>query len=136
MATKTTAKKTGAKKSTAKKAPAAKAPKVTAEKVAAPVSVKSALYNAPIATVFVNPRITEKATQVAENNVYTFNVVPGATKIQVKEAISKLYKVTPVKVNIMKIRARKVVVRGKRGTEAGGRKAYVYLKKGDKIELM
>jgi large subunit ribosomal protein L23 len=121
---------------TTKKPTVKKAPAVKTEKVAAPKSAKTVLYTSPVEKVLVSPRITEKATQVAENNVYTFNVVPSATKIQVKEAIIALYKVTPIKVNIMKIRARKVFVRGKRGTEAGGRKAYVYLKKGDKIELM
>ena len=52
-----------------------------------------------------------------------------------KQAIKKMYKVTPVKINIMNVKQRAVVVRGKRGKQAGGRKAYVTLKKGDKIEL-
>ncbi len=130
MATKTTAKKTTVKKA------------VTAKKVSAPVEVskdavaKNAVYTKDVASVIVRPRITEKATKVAEANVYTFDITPNASKTQVKEAIVKLYKVTPLKVNVMKIRARKVFVRGKRGVTAGGRKAYVYLKKGDKIELM
>lgn len=96
----------------------------------------STVINSLVTAAIVRPRITEKATQVAENNVYTFNIAPTATKTQVKEAVQKLYKVTPLKVNVVKIRARKVFVRGKRGVTAGGRKAYVYLKKGDKIELM
>lgn len=110
------------------------ATKKTAVKEVAPakVSVHTVLKEAAI----VRPRITEKATQVAMGNVYTFTIDPKATKTEVKEAIVKLYKVTPVKVNVVKIRARNVFVRGKRGTTAGGRKAYVYLKKGDKIELM
>lgn len=115
--------------------------KTTAKKVA-PVEVskdvvaKKAVFVKDVSSAIVRPRITEKATKVAESNVYTFDITPNATKIQVKEAIVKLYKVTPIKVNVMKIRARKVFVRGKRGVTAGGRKAYVYLKKGDKIELM
>lgn len=106
--------------------------KVTAESTTA--AEKS--YQKKVVNVVVRPRITEKATQVADNNVYTFNIDVSATKTQVKEAIKALYKVTPVKINIVNIRARKVFIRGKRGTEAGGRKAYVFLKKGDKIELM
>ena len=100
------------------------------------VIVHRAIHTSAIERVITKPRITEKATGVAEGNVYTFNVAPSANKIQIKEAIIKLYKVTPRKVNIVTIKQRKVVVRGKRGTQAGGRKAYVFLKKGEKIELM
>lgn len=123
MATKTTPKKTTAKK-------------VAPVEVSKDVVAKKAVLTKNVSSVIVRPRITEKATKVAESNVYTFDITPNATKIQVKEAIVKLYKVTPIKVNVVKIRARKVFVRGKRGVTAGGRKAYVYLKKGDKIELM
>jgi large subunit ribosomal protein L23 len=122
------------KKTTVKKAVTAK--KVApAEKSEGSVA-KNAVYIKDVSSVIVRPRITEKATKVAEGNVYTFDITPNASKTQVKEAIVKLYKVTPLKVNVMKIRARKVFVRGKRGVTAGGRKAYVFLKKGDKIELM
>ena len=82
------------------------------------------------------PRITEKATHVAEQNVYTFNVDASATKKQVKESIVKIYKVTPVRINIVNIKQRNVTVRGKKGKQKGGRKAYVFLKKGDKIEFV
>jgi large subunit ribosomal protein L23 len=122
---------------TASKAKAKKAltPKKVVE-MKGDMNAHKAIHVSPIASVILSPRITEKATQIAEGNVYTFNITPSATKIQVKEAIIKLYKVTPIKVNVIKIRQRKVIVRGKRGVQAGGRKAYVTLKKGDKIELM
>ncbi len=82
------------------------------------------------------PRITEKATMHAEGNVYVFNVSPRATKPELMKAISSLYKVTPKKINMITIPAKKVFVRGKKGTKAGGKKALIYLKKGDKIELV
>ncbi len=122
------------KKTTVKKAVTAK--KVAPAEKSEGAVAKSAVYTKDVSSVIVRPRITEKATKVAEGNVYTFDITPNASKTQVKEAIIKLYKVTPLKVNVMKIRARKVFVRGKRGVTAGGRKAYVFLKKGDKIELM
>ena len=110
-------------------------PKTAAK--AKPVSAAHKAYHvSPIEMTIREPRITEKATQVAERNVYTFTVAPKASKTMIKEAIVKLYKVTPIKINVMNIKARAVVVRGKRGTQAGGRKAYVTLKKGDKIELV
>ena len=120
-------------KTPAKKAVKTSTPVVT---TGADMTAHKAIHNSSVTSVILNPRITEKATQIAEGNVYTFNITPNATKIQVKEAIKQLYKVTPIKVNVIKIRQRKVIVRGKRGVQAGGRKAYVTLKKGDTIVLM
>jgi large subunit ribosomal protein L23 len=81
------------------------------------------------------PRITEKATFVAEKNVYTFNITSRATKTDIAKEIKQLYKVTPLKVAVVTMKKKTVLRRGKVGTTGGGRKAYVYLKKGDKIEL-
>ena len=112
----------------------------TVAKAKAPASASAlaqkAFHQSLITSVIAKPRITEKATQVAEGNVYTFTVLRKATKTQVKEAIVKLYKVTPRKINIVNVKQKQVFVRGKFGTQAGSRKAYVFLKKGDKIELM
>lgn len=83
-----------------------------------------------------NPRVTEKASFVSEQNVYTFNVEKNANKTEISKAIKALYKVTPVKINIVNIPKKKVVVRGKPGSRGGGKKAMVFLKKGDKIEIV
>lgn len=88
-------------------------------------------------TVLVGPRITEKAALSADKaGVYVFKVLDRATKKSVAASVKNAYKVTPVKVNIARIPAKNVFVRGKRGVKSGGKKAYVYLKKGDKIELI
>ena len=42
----------------------------------------------------------------------------------------------PTRVNIAKIPSKRTLSRGKRGVKKGGKKAYVYLKEGDKIELI
>lgn len=84
--------------------------------------------------VLIRPRITEKANKVVEANVHTFEVAPSATKSQVEAAVKAFYKVNPVKINIVKNPAKQIFVRGKKGVKAGVKKAYVYLKKGDKIE--
>lgn len=86
-------------------------------------------------SVILGARITEKAAIGAEKGAYTFNVAKNANKTEVKKAIIALYKVTPAKIS-MTIRKEKVVfVRGKMGTKQGGKKAVVYLKKGDKIAI-
>lgn len=87
--------------------------------------------------VLKKPRITEKAAIGADRqNVYVFEVVEEATKGSVSASVKSMYKVVPEKVRIARNPARNVIVRGRRGVKSGIKKAYVYLKKGDKIELM
>lgn len=83
-----------------------------------------------------NPRVTEKASFRAEQNVYTFDVSSNANKTEIKKAVFALYKVHPIKVNILNIKEKKVFSRGIKGTKSGGKKALVYLKKEDKIEFI
>jgi large subunit ribosomal protein L23 len=83
-----------------------------------------------------NPRITEKASNAFEKNVYTFNVEESANKEEIKKAIFSLYKVKPVKVNILHVPHKNIISKGKKGVKAGGKKAVVYLKEGDKIEFI
>ena len=90
----------------------------------------------PIKNPIKNPRITEKASNVSMENIYVFNVEKNANKTEIKKAIFSLYKVKPTKVNILPIPRRNVVFKGKKGTKGGGKKAVVYLKKGDKIEFV
>lgn len=45
------------------------------------------------------PIVTEKATMLMEQNKYTFDVAPKATKPEIKAAIEQLFKVKVVAVN-------------------------------------
>jgi large subunit ribosomal protein L23 len=88
-------------------------------------------------SVLLSPRITEKAAILADkNNVYVFEVTHEANKESIAASIREKYKVTPVKVRVVNVAPRKVFVRGRLGSKKGMKKAYVYLKKGDKIELL
>lgn len=89
-----------------------------------------------MANLIKNPRITEKSSNAFEHNVYTFDVTENANKTEIKKAIFALYKVKPVKVNVIPVLSKKVMSRGKAGVKSGGKKALVYLKEGDKIELV
>ena len=91
-----------------------------------------------ITRVISAPRITEKATLGTAPNVYVFNVAPDANKKQIKEAVKRAYNVEPVKVHVTKIATKNVRNQrtGTKGTKSGGKKAYVYLKEGDKISVM
>ena len=86
--------------------------------------------------ILLRPRVTEKSSEKSEGNVYVFDVLPQANKIQIKAAIKNIYKVDAVKVNIAKVPSKRIISRGRRGVKSGGKKAFVYLKKGDKIETI
>ena len=87
-------------------------------------------------TIIKNPRITEKASFAQERNVYTFDISSGANKTEIKKAIFTLYKVKPLRVNVLPIPKKNIMSKGKMGRKGGGRKALVYLKKDDKIEFV
>ncbi len=91
-----------------------------------------------MASVVIKPRITEKAALLGESNVYTFEVQSGANKYEVRDAIKALYKVTPTRVHMVHQRPRHSMSRsrGRDMMQHGLQKAYVYLKKGDRIELV
>ncbi len=91
-----------------------------------------------LSRVLLRPRITEKATFAAERNVYVFEIATDSTKSDVMAAVSQYYNVTPARVNMVKIPSKKRASRTSRsfGIKPAGKKAYVYLKDGDKIEIV
>ncbi len=120
--------------SSKKKAAPAKAKSETKEVAvkAVPLSLISAHNHA---SVIKRPRITEKAARSAETNTYVFNVAPDANKKSVMLAIKAMYKVTPLRVNITQIMGKNVIVRGKYGKKSGGKKAVVFLARGQTIDI-
>ncbi len=89
-----------------------------------------------LSNILMRPHITEKATVSSEKSVYVFQISPKSTKREVERAFKEKYKVTPVKVSTVTIPAKNVFVRGKKGLKSGYKKAYIYLKKGEKIEVI
>ena len=90
-----------------------------------------------ILSIIKKPRITEKAGIKSESqNVYTFEVSKDANKKTIGEAVNLIYKVTPIKVNIVNLPAKNVTARGKKGVKQAVKKALVFLKKGDKIAFI
>ena len=114
---------------------------VEKKKTSMPVKVRSKALPVDVSRieqmpVLKSPRITEKVSQLMELNVYTFNVFSSATKDEVRRAVFARYNVMPVHVNMAKVVSKRRFTRGKIGRTARGKKAFVYLKKGDKIEIM
>ena len=82
-------------------------------------------------------RLSEKATLLSEKeNKYVFRVAPHANKIQIKQAIEKLFGKKVVAVNTAnypgKTRRQRTAAAGR---TSDWKKAIVTLKEGDKISL-
>ena len=82
----------------------------------------------------IRPRVTEKASFLAGENVHTFEVADSATKDEIRHAVKAYYNVTPTKISVVRNPSKKVFLRGKFGRKPGVKKAYVYLRKNDKLE--
>ena len=86
--------------------------------------------------VLLRPRVTEKGHLLAEKrNVHVFEVTSNATSQEISDACVAVFKVRPIRVALLPIPRKQVFVRGKWGWKKGGKKAYVYLREGDKIEV-
>lgn len=87
--------------------------------------------------VLVEPKISEKATRVADKNAqYVFRVMNDATKPEIKEAVEKMFSVQVASVQVLNVRARGRNFRGRAGALQGWKKAYVNLKPGFAIDFM
>lgn len=87
-------------------------------------------------TILIGARITEKAALASESGVYVFNVANDATKNEIKKEIKRIYKVVPVRVNVVNTKGKKTFIKGRHGSKKDTRKAYVHLKEGDKINII
>jgi large subunit ribosomal protein L23 len=87
--------------------------------------------------IILSPRITEKGAVLSEQGAYVFNVAEDANKGEVAAAVAELFKVRPRMVRMVRVPRKQVQTRNtnRKGMTAGGKKAYVFLKKGDKIEI-
>lgn len=113
-------------------------PKKTTKK-SAPKQASSAktLENSKLELTLKAPWMSEKALIGTERGVYVFAIPADITKTQVAQAVERIYKVVPVKVNIANLPGKTKALRTRRGkgTRARRHKAYVYLKKGETIQF-
>ena len=83
----------------------------------------------------LSPIVTEKSTNVSEQNKIVFKVPVKANKKNVKLSIEKIFKVNVTKVNIVNKKNRIKITRGKKIKVKGYKKAIITLKKGQNIDL-
>ena len=83
----------------------------------------------------LSPMVTEKSTNLSEQNKIVFKVPTGANKINLKKNIEKIFKVNVTKINIINKQNRTKVTRGRKIKVSGFKKAIITLKKGQSIDL-
>jgi len=83
----------------------------------------------------LSPVVTEKSTNLSEQNKIVFKVPPGANKKNIKKNIEKIFKVNVTKINIINKKSRNKLTRGRKVKVKGFKKAIITLKKGQNIDL-
>ena len=83
----------------------------------------------------LSPFVTEKSTNLSDQNKIIFKVPNKTNKINLKKNIEKIFKVNVTKINIINKQPRKKIVRGKKVKVVGYKKAIITLKKGQNIDL-
>ena len=85
--------------------------------------------------VLIEPVLSEKATALREQNKYTFIVSKSATKIQIKEAVRKLFNVKVVDCTTINVLGKIKRLRGRPGRTSSYKKAIVKLAPGETIKV-
>ena len=83
----------------------------------------------------IAPHVTEKSTNLSEQNKIIFKVPDRANKKNLKKNIEKIFKVNVIKINIINKQNRTKLTRGRKVKVSGYKKAIITLKKGQSIDL-
>jgi large subunit ribosomal protein L23 len=86
--------------------------------------------------IIIKPIITEKSTLLKAGDLYVFMVRLDATKIDIKRAAEKMFKVNVKDVNTAKMKGKPRRAGRQTGLTSCWKKAYVKLAGGQKIELI
>ncbi|MQF69978.1 50S ribosomal protein L23 [SAR202 cluster bacterium AD-804-J14_MRT_500m] len=87
--------------------------------------------------VLVKPLITEKSTLLQDQlNKYVFEIAPKANKVEVKEAVQRVFGVHVQGVTICKVRGKMKRLGPKLHRTPDQKKAIVTLRPGDRIQLI
>jgi large subunit ribosomal protein L23 len=87
--------------------------------------------------VIIRPIVSEKSYAGLDANTYTFEVSPGANKIQIKQAVEQIFGVKVTNVNTMNRAGKRKRNRrtGTWGRRPNQKRAVVSLADGDTIEI-
>ena len=85
--------------------------------------------------ILIEPVLSEKANLLREEGKYVFKVAMSANKIQIKEAVRRLFNVHPVSCTVMVVGGKPKRLRYRSGYTATWKKAIVRLPKDEKIAI-
>ena len=83
----------------------------------------------------ISPVVTEKSTNLSDQNKIVFKVPTSSNKNTIKKSIEKIFKVNVTKINILNKKTRNKITRGRKVKVIGYKKAIITLKKGQSIDL-
>jgi large subunit ribosomal protein L23 len=83
--------------------------------------------------ILLEPGLSEKSNILREEGKYVFKVDPRANKLQIKEAVRRLYNVHPVSCTVMVVGGKPKRQRNRPGYTSSWKKAIVRLSKDEKI---
>ncbi len=86
--------------------------------------------------IIVRPVITEKSSTENAAGKYTFIVNDDCNKIEIRNAVEKIYNVKVKRVNTLNVKGKKVRLGRKEGKKSDVKKAVVFLQAGQKIESL
>lgn len=95
------------------------------------------MNNERLLKVLLAPHVSEKSALMADQSEqYIFKVTPDATKPEVKAAVEALFDVKVQSVNMINLKGKKKVFKGRVGRRNGLRKAIVRLAPGQEIDFV
>lgn len=83
--------------------------------------------------ILIEPILSEKSNLQREAGKYVFRVNPRANKLQISDAVRKLFDVHPVSCRVINVRGKPKRVRYRKGYSSSWKKAVVTLAPGEKI---
>lgn len=86
--------------------------------------------------ILLGPHVSEKTASASERvNQYAFRVASDATKLEVKSAVEKLFKVKVSGVNVLNVKGKLKMNRFGASRRSDWKKAYVRLEAGQSIDF-
>ena len=89
----------------------------------------------PYEDILIEPVLSEKANMLREQGKYVFKVAQSANKLQIKEAVRRMFNVNPMSCTVMVVGGKPKRQRYHKGYTATWKKAIVRLPKGEKIAI-
>ena len=87
-------------------------------------------------TILLGPHMSEKATNVGENNQVVFKVRTDANKSEIRQAVEKMFEVKVESVQVANMKGKTKRFRGMPGRRPNWKKAYVCLAEGSTIDFI